>query len=275
MIRGSIEFASTDLIQGWIYTSDGRVRDYTLLAFQGDQCVGAGKVAAFRGDLAEAGIGDGHLGFSFPISVAAERVGSVVLRLEGGDAVILQSGATVAGAARARAGLSREEVRERLASLKWALKHGRVSQSDFDFLRILWSFGAYERGLLRRNAGDEAVVADKPALVAAALLEAYAGTDVRTACETVRSPAEFAAALGRVVARSAAPPVVALHAVGRATVRVAEGTHVADSEGAGAVPFTDYPLTGEQLLILDARARCDIQLGEGAQVEIVRAEPAA
>lgn len=275
MIRGSIEFASADLIQGWIHTSDGRVRDYTLLAFQGDQCVGAGRVDTFRGDLADAGIGDGHLGFSFPISVAADAVGSVVLRLEGGDAVLLQNSARVAGGSKARAGLSREDVRERLAALKWALKHGRVSQADFDFLRILWSFGAYERGLLRRVAGDEAVVADKPAAVAAALLESYAGTDVRTATQTVRTPAEFASALAQTLAMPSAPPVVAVHASGRATVRVAEGTHVADTEGAPAASFTDYPLTGEQLLILDARARCEIQMGEGATVEIVRAEPAA
>jgi hypothetical protein len=275
MIRGSIEFASTDQIQGWIHTSDGRVRDYTLLAFQGDQCVGAGKVNTFRGDLADAGLGDGHLGFSFPISVAPERVGSVVLRLEGGDAVILQNGAHVAGGSKARAGLSRDEVRERLASLKWALKHGRISQADFDFLRILWSFGVYERGLLRRSAGDDAVVAEKPTAVAAALLESYAGTDVRTSTETVRTPAEFAAALARTLAASAAPPVVALHASGRASVRVAEGTHVSDTEGAQAVPFTDYALTGEQLLILDARARSEIQIGDGASVEIVRAEPVA
>ncbi|WP_279478798.1 hypothetical protein [Aureimonas sp. SK2] len=274
MIRGSIEFVSADQIQGWIHTSDGRVRDYTLLAFEGNQCVGAGKVNTFRGDLADAGIGDGHLGFSFPISVAPDRVGSVVLRLEGGDAVILQGNAFVASASAARAGLSRDEVRERLASLKWALKHGRVSQADFDFLRILWSFGAYERGLLRRSAGDEAVVVDKPATVAAALLESYAGTDVRTASETVRTPAEFSAALADIAARPGASPVVALFVSGRATVRVAEGSHVADSEGAQAAPFTDYPLTGEQLLILDARARSEIQMGEGASVEIVRAEPA-
>lgn len=274
MIRGSIEFVSADLIQGWIHTADERVREHTLLAFERDQCVGAGKVNTFRGDLADAGIGDGHLGFSFPISVPADLVGSVVLKLEGSDAMLVQNGAFVAaGGARARAGLTREEVRERLGSFKWALKHGRISQGDFDFLRILWSFGAYERGLLRRNAADETVVSDKPAAVAATLLESYAGTDVRTGTDTVRTPAEFAAVLARLVAQPGAVPVVALHTAGRATVRVAEGSHVSDPEGARAAPFTDYPLNPDHLLILDARASVELQMVEGGSLDVVRAEP--
>ncbi len=274
MIRGSIESVTADLIQGWIHSSDGRIRDHTLLAFHGDQCVGAGKVNTFRGDLADAGIGDGHLGFSFPISVPADRLGSVVLRLEGGDAILVQSRAFVTSASAAHAGLSRDEVRSRLASLKWALKHGRISQGDFDFLRILWSFGAYERGLLRRSAGEEAMVSDAPATVAASLLESYAGTDVRVETETVRSSEAFAQAVAGVVGAAGLLPVVALHTSERATVRVAEGTHVTDAEASRAAPFTDYPIGTDQLLILDARARVEIQMAEGCSLDIIRAVPA-
>ncbi|MBB3950207.1 hypothetical protein [Aureimonas jatrophae] len=270
MIRGSIELATPDTIQGWIHTSDGRIREHTLLAFQGDQCVGAGKVNTFRGDLADAGIGDGHLGFSFPISVLPERVGQVVLKLEGSDAMLLQTGARVAGETTGVAGLPRAEVRARLAALKWALKHGRIGQGDFDFLRILWSFGVYERGLLRRNAGEEAVVAEKSGVIAAALLESYAGTDVRLSSRTVRSPAEFQTALAEIAAGPVLK-VVALHTETRASLRVAEGTHVEDVADA---PVTDYPLTPDHLLILDVRARAELQMAAGASVEILSAEPA-
>lgn len=270
MIRGSIELATTDTIQGWIHTSDGRIREHTLLAFQGDQCVGAGKVNTFRGDLAEAGIGDGHLGFSFAISVPPERVGQVVLKLEGSDALLLQAGAGVAGEAGAAPSLPRAEVRARLAALKWALKHGRIGQGDFDFLRILWSFGVYERGLLRRNPGEEAVVSEASGVVAAALLESYAGTDVRLSTHTVRSSAEFAAVLREVSAGNGLK-VVAVRSEARASLRVAEGTHVEDAADA---PFTDYPLTTDHLLILDARAKADLQMTAGTVVEIVSAEPA-
>ncbi|MET0258233.1 MAG: hypothetical protein ABW179_06590 [Methylobacterium sp.] len=276
MIRGSIEFATTDLIQGWIHTADGRVRDHTLLAFHGEQCVGAGKVSVFRGDLADAGIGDGHLGFSFPISVPADQVGSVVLKLEGSDAMLVQGGAVVSCAGAVASGLSRHEVRERLASLKWALKHGRIAQGDFDFQRILWSFGVYERGLLRRNAGDDTVVADKPAAIAAMLLESYAGTDVRVGSVTVRSASEFAAEIARVAARPGGLPVVALHAAGRAMLRVAEGSHVEESgpDAPRAAAHTDYPLSSDHLLMLDARAGVDLQMADGIMLEILSAEPA-
>ncbi|WP_062209756.1 hypothetical protein [Aureimonas sp. AU12] len=276
MIRGSIEFVTADLIQGWIYTEDGRIRDRTLLAFRGDLCVGAGKVDTFRGDLADAGIGDGHLGFSFPISVPSDQVGSVVLKLEGSDAMIVQGGAFVTTGAAPVAGLSRSDVRERLAALKWALKHGRIGQGDFDFLRILWSFGVYERGLVRRNAGDEAVVTDQPAAVAAALLESYLGTDARLGATLVRSPIEFAAEIARIAAKGDGAPVIALHTRDRATLRVLEGSHVDEgaSDAARSAPFVDYPLAGDNLVMLDARATAELAMADGGTLTIMFAEPA-
>lgn len=277
MIRGSIEFASNEVIQGWIFTEDGRVRDRTVLAFQGETCVGAGKVGAFRADLVDAGMGDGYLGFSFPISVPAPAVGSVVVKLEGSDAILLQREASVTHGAAPSQGLDRARVRQRLAALKWALKHGRVAQSDFDYLRILWSFGVYERGLVKRNGAEEAVVAEPAAAVAAHLLEAYLEMEAETATLRVRSAAEFAAAVVRIASRQdGGAPVVALHSAHRAVLRVLEGSHVEDAGGEGAArvaAFVDYPLSATNLVMLDARARCEMLLPEGGTVEIISANP--
>ncbi|KAB0679030.1 hypothetical protein [Aureimonas leprariae] len=278
MIRGSIEFASSEIIEGWIFTEDGRVRDRTVLAFQNETCVGAGKVGAFRADLADAGMGDGYLGFSFPISVPAPAVGSIVVKLEGSDAILLQRDAAVVHGAAVVRGLGRAEVRQRLAALKWALKHGRIAQSDFDYLRILCSFGVYERGLVKRNGAEEAAVAEPAAAVAAHLLEVYLEMEASVATQRVRGAADFRSELARIAGRQdGGAPVVAVHSNARAVLRVVEGSHVADAgeEGAGRVAgLVDYPLSATNLVMLDARARCEIVLPEGGSVEIVSANPA-
>lgn len=275
MIRGSIELVTNDNIQGWIFSEDGKIRERTLLAFQGDLCVGAGRVNTFRADLADAGMGDGHLGFAFPISVPASEIGSVVLKLEGSDAILVQHGAKVSTLAGPVRGLERTDVRAKLSSLKWALKHGRIAQNDFDFLRILWSTGVYERGLVRRNSADDALVTDKAATAAAGLLEAYVQSDAQITTTRVSDAAEFARELAR-VAGSADAPVLALHTRERAALRVLEGSHVTESGsegGARASHFVDYPLSPENLLVLDARVAAELVLSDGASVDVMSAAP--
>ncbi|WP_152044598.1 hypothetical protein [Aureimonas psammosilenae] len=272
MVRGSIEFASGDVIQGWIFTEDGLVRDRTVLAFQGQTCVGAGKVDTFRPDLADAGMGDGHLGFSFPISVASAAIGSVVVKLEGSDAILLQNGAFVSTGETVVTGLDRAVVRRRLAELKWALKNGRIPQADFDYLRMLWSLGVYERGLVRRVAGEDQAVTERPEIAAAALLESYAETDAEVEVRRVRSTADFAAELARL--GEGTVPVAAIHTSERATLRVMEGSHVEDAEAGNArgAMFVDYPLSSANLVMLDARAAVELLLPEGAAVDILSAK---
>lgn len=118
------------------------------------------------------------------------------------------------------------------------------------------------------------MVSDAPATVAASLLESYAGTDVRVESETVRSPEAFAQAIAGTLGAAGILPVVALHTSERATLRVAEGTHVSDADGGRAASFTDYPIGGDQLLILDARARIELQMAENCPLDVIRAVPA-
>ncbi len=276
MIRGSIESVTGDTIQGWIFSEDGRIRDRTILAFRDDVCIGAGKVNMFRADLADAGIGDGHLGFSFPISVAPGTEGSVFIKLEGSDAVLLQAGASIATPDQVDTRLDRAEVRKRLAGLKWALKHGRLPQSDFDFLRILWSFGAYERGLARRVPGEETLVVDKPLAVATQLMESYLGLDAQLEEVQLTTGEALQAELRRLAAHTDAVPLLALYSTDRARLRVMEGTHVSAAPGETAPQGTmaDYALTHENLVVIDIRASAELVVPPGGRVLAISAAPA-
>lgn len=280
MIRGNIEVVTPELIQGWIYTEDGNIRNRVLLAFQNNTCVGSGRVEVFRPDLADAGLGDGHLGFSFPISVAPEATGSVVLKLEGSDAALLQPTAVIStGDAPVATTLDRAGLRGRLASLKWALKNGRISQADFDYLRILWSFGIYERGLIRRIVGDDNTVTDKAEAVAAGLLEAYVETDVELVTKTVRNPAQFAEEIAAIARDPGRIAVVALHTGDRATLRALETSHLEGNgngeDDNGSLHFVDYALSPENLIVLDTRTVTELTLAERGTLQIISGRPLA
>ncbi len=96
MIRGAIEAAQERLVSGWIYAGAFTVRDHLVLAFSGPRCVGSGRVEIFRGDLADAGLGDGYCGFHFPIELLpGEHPASVVIRLADSDAALIQAGSRV------------------------------------------------------------------------------------------------------------------------------------------------------------------------------------
>jgi hypothetical protein len=275
MIRGNIELVTPESVQGWIYTEDEKVRDKLLLAFCGDKCIGSGKVSIFRSDLADAGLGDGHLGFSFPINVGKESVGSVVIRIDGSDAVLLQTGAAVEFGSGGSKELDPSTVAKQLASLKWALKHCRISQSDFDFLRILWSFGVYERGLLRRNENGDVIIADAPIVIARGLLESYLGLDVEIAAIQGVQAATFKDQMALIAGNSELAPVVVLTSKARAVVQVKEGSHArrnsVDQGGSGFGPAVSYIVSPENLVVIDSRVTAELSLAAGKSIEILTA----
>jgi len=275
MIRGNIEVVTQESVQGWIFTEDERIREKLILAFWGDKCVGSGKVSVFRSDLADAGLGDGHLGFNFPIAVQPEAVGSVMIRIDGSDAVLLQSGATVQSGAAAPKMLDQSAVTRQLAGLKWALKHCRISQADFDFLRLLWSFGVYERGLLRRNELGETTVIDTPLAIASSLLESYLGLDAEITGVAGVSASSFREHMATVVGNPRLAAVVALTSKARAVVQVLEGSHVAGTSagtgGRGATPAVHYTVSPENLVIIDSRVTAELSLPAGKSIEILTA----
>lgn len=274
MIRGAIEVVTTEAVQGWIYCDHVAMSDQTVLAYSGEQCVGSGRVNVFRPDLVSAGLSDGKLGFNFPIAVDPEAVETVVVKFEGSDAVLLQTGARIGHRGSGGSALKRSSVLAQLGRLKWALKHGRIGQADFDFLRTVYSFGVYERGLVRRRSADDQVVVDSWRVVTRTLFEALVSMEVETLEARLNSPEQFKLEMARVARSPELLPIVALHSDTPASVQVAEGSHVTGNAVGGdygplPASAARFTLSSECLLILDSRAAS--QLAAGASIEIATA----
>jgi hypothetical protein len=276
MIRGAIELATPEVVQGWIYSEVDSVRDRVVVALSGGACIGTGRVNVYRADLAEVGLGDGNCGFSFPIEVAPNALDSVVVKLDGSDAVLLQSDARVGKDVAKTVEMKRSTVLWHLSRLKWALKRGRISQSDYDYLRILWPTGIYERSLVRRKAADDDVVIDPWRMVARGLFEAYLAFDAEISVREFSFPPDFDKELARIARNPELVVVVALHCKGQATLRVLEGSHVRDgantNEDNPAVSPAEYPLSPENLIIMDSRLQATLTLLDYATIEVAVAK---
>ena len=289
MIRGHIEVVTPEVVQGWICSLDGKTRSKTVLAFSGDRCVGSGRVEVFRSDLVQAGLGDGYFGFSFPITVEDSSVGSVTVKLDGSDAVLLQRNAhvSVSGVEAADPGastgtgtgeLTKSGVERQLSMLKWQLEHTRISQADFDYLRILWSFGVYERSLMRRSEVGKAAVADTAIAVATELLECYLGFDAQVIVANGVTGATFGAELKKIAQDRRLAPIVALTSTDRVAIRAHEGSHVQEPEGADAAGppphYVDYKLNPTNLIVVDSRIASELYTPAGQSISLVMASPA-
>lgn len=272
VIRGSIEIATTELIQGWIHVEQSVVRDRVVLAFCGEECVGSSTINLFRDDLASAGMGDGYLGFAISVALDEDRVASVVVRLDGSDAVLLQSGARVTNVNRRDRKLTREAQLERMISLKWALKHARISQTDFDFQRMLWSLGVYERGLVRRVANEENLVYEDPHTVIAGLLESYAAREIETEKATVRDEIALKHLIAKHTDNPRSIPLIGVCAAEITWVRVLEGSHVANAhvpvDDRGNPDYAVYTLSAQNVIVFDARVVVDLRFPQDMPVDV-------
>ena len=150
MLKGAIDHISPNEIGGWIYSATASLRNHTVLAFIDDACIGAGRVDLYREDLADAGLGDGFLGFKFPVNLAnIDEAPLVVVKLEGSDAVIIQPSARLV-----RRTLSRPRTivtARTLASIEWMRARAWLDQTEYDFLRMMFRFGAYDLSLRARK----------------------------------------------------------------------------------------------------------------------------
>jgi hypothetical protein len=144
MIIGAIEEVEPNAIAGWIHSRSANLRDATVLAYLDGKCVGSGRVGLFREDLQAAGLGDGHLGFRFGITVPrASDALRVTVTLEGCEAMLLQADVHVGSRLTPRpasefvAGvLPPEPVRA------WRRDRGWLDAGTADLLATLEGFGA-------------------------------------------------------------------------------------------------------------------------------------
>lgn len=153
MLKGAIDHISPNEIGGWIYSATASLRNHTVLAFIDDACIGAGRVELYREDLADAGLGDGFLGFKFPVNLASiDEAPLVVVKLEGSDAVIIQPSARLV-----RRTLSRPctiVTARTLASIEWMRARAWLDQTEYDFLRMMFRFGVYDLSLRQGKPGE-------------------------------------------------------------------------------------------------------------------------
>lgn len=251
MIRGSIEVVSQHLVQGWIHAEGVSLRDATVLAFAGANCVGSGTVGIYRKDLEDAGLGDGYLGFSIDISVPEQLLPSITVRLNRSDAALLQSSSIVVGAVEQRPAITREAQARQIDCLKWALQRCRLSQSEFDFLRVLCTFGIYERGLARRAAPGDHAEGSNAAAVIQEMMEAQASGPVELKVRRLEHHENFSSVVSEILMTPSSLPILALTADRPCSFEVLEGSHVVDSAIARK-PVT-YLLTAANVLVADAR----------------------
>jgi hypothetical protein len=262
MLRGAIDYATPSRVGGWLYSEAISLRDHTVLAYLDDVCIGTGQIDKFRQDLADAGLGDGFLGFNFPIALERrENLARVVVRLDGSDAVILQPHCRIAAAATDASMTAAALPTQRLASVKWMREHGWLDQSEYDFLNCIQQFGVYDRMLHcpRRNGADP-VPDDDATAVGRALLDLYYMDAVELQRETFPSISDLVRFLDRGEWMSRPEPVVALVCRERSRIAVVEGSH-REREAPGAAlgerleaPI-EYVLGGDRLLFINARCQ--------------------
>ena len=261
MIRGAIDLAASDMIGGWIYSDAFGVRSLPVLAYVDDICVGAGKVTEFRRDLAEAGLGDGYLGFKFRISLKSpEDRRRVVVKLEGSDALLVQQGSKIAAGDAAAASPPRRLPTRRISCLLWMRDRGWLNQAEYDFLTLIDQAGVYDRMLGNAKLGKAKGAEAEPAAIVADLLGLYHMETVQLQQERIDAVSDLPGFLRSRESRDGADFIVALWAEGNARIGVLEGSHLARSGRAdepSAADVVSYRLSPDRLLFLNARCHTE------------------
>lgn len=250
MIRGHIDFVSRDRVEGWIASERLRLTGAKVLAFVDETCVGGGTVDIFRQDLADAGLGDGVVGFRIPIALEpGQDVKVLDVRLDGGSVLLKQSRSCLVP--REAVGEDRRRQGRDPASLSWMLARGWLSQAHYDALRLLSQFGVYGQKLAPSALRDPLARCDEMALAAADLIELHMLQPVELEIREGVRPADLADIRREVrVAFPFVPPVIGLWAPKLRQIDVVEGAHRhgPPTQAGGAV---EYAFGDRNLLLVD------------------------
>lgn len=252
MIRGAIDYTSSDRIGGWIYSPDNLVRGKTVLAFVDGACVGAGSIDLFREDLAKAGLGDGFIGFNFGITPAKEEdLGKLIVRIEGSDFALLQSDSFVTGP---MSWVCVSSATDRsITSIEWMRTQGWLEQPEYDFLKFLRQVGIYDRSLRRPRSATTLSGPDDPEVTAGNLFSLLSQKPVQPVAQTFSDAQDFSTRRSELLA-VLADPIVAIWGENAGELLVVEGSHIESTDErrslAGAVAHSFGP---DRLLFLDLR----------------------
>jgi hypothetical protein len=250
MLRGYIEYVSKEEVHGWIHAEGVSLRGRTILAFAGDQCIGSGSVGKFRQDLFDAGLGDGYLGFG--LAIAGQRVsdlGSIVVRLDGSDACLIQAKVSIHSGAQTAPKMSAEQFDVESAHHDWMLRRGWIDHSEHEFLMAMTTNGVYPLGLPKAMRAPEQVHDAADAQIQR-MFALVCQRDVTFPRLDLTRPDEFKANLAPLVAATV-PSLVALSG-GQFALKIAEGSHLASAvEPEHALVVQEF--RPWQILFLDTR----------------------
>ncbi len=246
MIRGAIDYADRQRVAGWIYSDVADVSGRTVLAFLDKDCVGAGALDVFRQDLADAGLGDGMVGFSFGVGTSDDDIARVTVRLEGSDFCLIQRQARIV--ADTLAETLRAKKRIEIADIEWMHGRGWLDLSEYDFLTYITNIGLYDLALRLRAEPM------RPEVAAKRFFELYAQGPLKIGSEKM-NPEEIAARRLELMA-DLPIPIVAIHGDDGA-LSLLEGSNrdedfLATKDMVGAV---QHGCSAGQLLFLDLRTQ--------------------
>jgi hypothetical protein len=254
MLKGAIDHISPNEIGGWIYSATASLRNHTVLAFIDDVCIGAGRVELYREDLADAGLGDGFLGFRFPVNLASvDEAPLVVVKLEGSDAVIIQPSARLVSRALSRP--STIVTARTLASIEWMRARAWLDQTEYDFLRMTFRFGVYDFSLRQSKPGSSGL--RDPQEAAQDMFDLLCNTRTAVATDVLTQESGWRAQIER-FEEGATEPIIGLWSPQQARISLIEGSHQdssstrSDDDTLGAV---DYAVAPDRLLFIDLRCR--------------------
>lgn len=247
MIIGAIESVQANSVAGWIHCRSADVKDATVLAFLNGRCVGAGKVNLFRQDLKDAGLGDGHLGFRFPIAVPSlSDALNVTVTLEGCEAMLLQRGAVLSNVNAPRTVESfLGGLIPGLARRNWLRARGWMEPAQADLLEAVDNFGVASLSADGSHHSAEAAARE--------MFEAVILEPVEIGVLEVKAARQLRSTLLAADGPLADAGLFVLSADKRLTLRVVESpflgipTEMAEPDMAGAV---DYPLGPRNLVAI-------------------------
>lgn len=147
IFKGAIDSIHPQKIGGWIYCDVKNVRGTEVQAFVNSNCVGAGRVDIFRQDLSDAGLGDGYLGFSFPVSLRETAdCGRITVKISESDFLLLPAQAEIQAPNRFSA-YGAQPYSE--TSIEFMRKKGWLTSSELSFLKFSRDLGVFDVSLVR------------------------------------------------------------------------------------------------------------------------------
>ena len=250
MIKGAIEEVTPHLVSGWIYSKQMPLRDALILAFSDGVCVGTGRVDRFRQDLADAGLDDGYLGYSFNITLPdGADLASVVVRLDGAESVLLQRSSRVGGP-QVSSHPKELNIDDMLRRIRWLRRRNIIAGAEYDFLRGLARFGVYEVPIDLNPALPQQSPEDAAAALGRKLLELTVLNEVSLKVDRVSEVDNLLQAIRGGADPSSGTNHVILWSPVPTRVGVVEGGHLGGSGIADVAGAVDYHLEPSNILVL-------------------------